>query len=169
MPSTLSSLERVLMALSHEAPARVPLALWGSTYGLIDSLYRRLRSHLGLSRDGEILMRPRKGHTVNFMDDRLLDALGTDVRYVWSKATDLNSPLNGSGPDLFGVEFQKTGFQVHPIHFPLAQADMNVVTSYKMPDAVALVDRSFARQRAKDLREKTECAVVARAPNSFGL
>jgi uroporphyrinogen decarboxylase len=169
MPQALSSRERVLMALNHEEPDRVPLALWGSTYGLIDNLYRRVRNHLGLTSDGEILMRPRKGHTVNYMNDRLLDALGIDVRYVWSKATDVNSPLNGSGPDLFGVEFQRTGFQVHPIKFPLAEATLDEVEKYKMPDAASLVDRVFARERAKALREKTACAVVARAPNSFGL
>src|SRR2546428_1784384 len=140
MPQSLSSRERVLMALSHEEPDRVPLALWGSTYGLIDSLYRRVRNHLGLSSDGEILMRPRKGHTVNYMNDKLLDALGVDVRYVWSGATDINSPLNGSGPDLFGVEFQKTGFQVHPVRFPLGDASFEDVEKYKMPDAAALVD-----------------------------
>jgi uroporphyrinogen decarboxylase len=169
MPSTLSHRDRVLTALRHEEPDCVPLALWGSTYGLIDGLYRRVRNHIGLGAGGEILMRPRKGHTVNYMDDRVLEALDIDTRYVWSGATDRNSPLNGIGPDLFGVEFQKTGYQVHPVRFPLADAGLEAVAAYAMPDAASLVDRDLVRTRARELRRTTDCAVVARAPNSFGL
>jgi uroporphyrinogen decarboxylase len=169
MPPSLSHRERVLMALAHEEPDRVPLALWGSQYGLIDGLYRRVRNHLGLAAEGEILMRPRKGHTVNYMNDRLLERLDIDVRYVWSGATDVNSPLGGVGPDLFGVEYQKTGYQVHPVKFPLADASLEDVERYRLPDPAALVDRAAARERARMLREKTDYAVIARAANSFGL
>lgn len=169
MPTQLSHRERVLAALRHEEPDLVPLALWGSAYGLIDGLYRRVRNHLALGTEGEILMRPRKGHTVNYMNDRILETLDVDVRYVWSMATDINSPLNGMGPDLFGVEYQKTGFQVHPVKFPLADASADEIAAYRMPEAAPLVNREFARARAREIREKTDCAIVARAPNSFGL
>jgi uroporphyrinogen decarboxylase len=165
----LSHRERVLAALNHEEPDRVPLALWGSAYGLIDGLYTRLRDHLGLDSAGTIRMRPRKGHTVNYMDDRILEILDVDVRYVWSGATDLNSPLRGVGPDLFGVEFEKTGYQVHPVRFPLAEAGIDEVLAYRMPEAEPLVDRAAARRRALHLRETTDCAIIARAPNSFGI
>ncbi|MGH9361349.1 MAG: uroporphyrinogen decarboxylase family protein [Thermoanaerobaculia bacterium] len=161
--------ERVLAALRHEEPDRVPLALWGSAYGLIDGAYTRVRKHLGLDPSGAIRMRPRRGHTVNFMDDRVLDLLDVDVRYVWSGATDLNSPLRGVGKDLFGVEFEKTGYQVHPVRFPLAEAGEAEAADYRMPDPDPLVDRPAARERARELRRSTDCALIARAPNSFGL
>ncbi len=165
----LSHRERVLAALRHEEPDRVPLALWGSTYGLIDGLYTRVRDQMGLDRNGAIRMRPRKGHTVNYMDDRILEILDVDVRYVWSGATDVNSPLRGVGKDLFGVEFEKTGYQVHPVKFPLADATLAEIADYRMPAAEPLVDRVTARSRARMLRETTDCAIIARAPNSFGL
>ena len=165
----LSHRERVLAALRHEEPDRVPLALWGSAYGLIDGLYTRMRDHLGLDREGAIRMRPRKGHTVNYMDDRVLEALDVDVRYVWSGATDVNSPLRGVGPDLFGVEFEKTGYQVHPVRYPLAEAGEAEVLDYRMPEVEPLVDRAAARERARRLRETSDHALIARAPNSFGL
>src|SRR5687767_10967965 len=159
--------ERVLAALRHEEPDCVPLALWGSAYGLIDGLYTRMRNHLGLDHSGTIRMRPRHGHTVNYMDDRILELLDIDVRFVWSGATDINSPYRGVGKDLFGVEFEKTGYQVHPVKFPLADANAAEIADYRMPEAEPLVDREGARRRARLLRETTDCAVIARAPNSF--
>jgi uroporphyrinogen decarboxylase len=165
----LSHRERVLATIRHEEPDRVPLALWGSAYGLIDGLYTRMRKHLGLDHSGTIRMRPRMGHTVNYMDDRVLEILDVDVRYVWSGATDVNSPLRGVGKDLFGVEFDKTGYQVHPVQFPLAEAGAAEIADYRLPEAAPLMDLEAARGRARRLRETTDCAIIARAPNSFGI
>jgi len=169
MKASLSHRERVLAALCHEEPDSVPLALWGSAYGLIDGMYTRMRKSLRLDVEGAIRMRPRMGHTVNYMDDRILEILDIDVRYVWSGATDVNSPYRGQGPDLFGVEYEKTGYQVHPVRFPLAKASEGEIADYRMPRLEGLVDREMARRRARQLRETTDCAVIARAPNSFGI
>ena len=39
--------ERVLTALAHQEPDRIPLALWGSAYGITDGLYHNLLRELG--------------------------------------------------------------------------------------------------------------------------
>jgi len=86
---------RVQTALSHLEPDRVPLALWGGPYGLVDPLYYKLVDRLGL---GEPLLPIREGHTVNHMDDRLLEALGVDTRYIWPGASP-TSPTHPSDKD----------------------------------------------------------------------
>jgi hypothetical protein len=80
---------RVKTALAHETPDRVPLALWGGPYGLVDPLYFQLVEKLNL---GEPVAPIREGHTVNHIDDRLLDALGTDTRLIWPGASPTRPP-----------------------------------------------------------------------------
>jgi uroporphyrinogen decarboxylase len=75
---------RVQTALAHQEPDRVPLAFWGGPYGLVDPLYIQLVEKLDL---GEPTPPFREGHTVNYMDDRLLGALGTDTRLIWPGAS----------------------------------------------------------------------------------
>ena len=72
--------ERVLAALNHQEPDRVPLALGGGPYGIIDDLYLKLVKTLNL---GEPVKPFRAGHSISYMDDRLLEALGIDTRYCW--------------------------------------------------------------------------------------
>ena len=84
----MTSKERVLTAIRREEPDRVPTALWGSYYTLNDDTYFNMLSHLNL---GEPVppFRKLKPRNSNYYDERVLDALDTDVRYVWSGFTDL--------------------------------------------------------------------------------
>jgi hypothetical protein len=72
--------ERVLAAIKHQESDRIPTALGGGPYGLVDDLYLRLVQHLGL---GKPVHPFRSGHNISYMDDRLLERLGTDIRYCW--------------------------------------------------------------------------------------
>src|SRR3974377_1090599 len=83
--------ERILTALAHQQPDRVPAAIWGSAYGITDTLYFELLKELKLGDPVSPFLR-RMGHTVNYYDDRVLDALDTDVRHVWLGLTDLGGP-----------------------------------------------------------------------------
>ena len=76
----MKPVERVRTALEHQEPDRVPTALWGGPYGLVDELYFKMLDYLGL---GSPVQPFRAGHNISYMDDRLLDKLGTDTRYVW--------------------------------------------------------------------------------------
>lgn len=101
--------ERVMTALEHQEPDRVPLALWGGPYGLVDPLYEALLKELKL---GDPLPPIREGHTVNHMDDRLLEALGVDTRMIWPGASP-SSPTHSSAEedliyDDFGQPWKRT-------------------------------------------------------------
>ncbi|HEX7974466.1 MAG TPA: hypothetical protein VF498_08670, partial [Anaerolineales bacterium] len=95
MPS-MTPRERVLTALNHQEPDRVPAALGGGPYGLVDAVYLKLVRTLGL---GQPVPPFRTGFSISYMDDRLLDRLETDIRYVWPGALP-NSPTRpGEEPD----------------------------------------------------------------------
>lgn len=101
--------ERVKKALAHEKPDRVPLALWGGPYGLVDSLYMALLEKLQLGKPTPPI---RSGHTINYLDDRVLEALGIDTRYIWPGASP-SSPTHVSSDgnlvyDDFGQPWQRT-------------------------------------------------------------
>lgn len=100
---------RVKTTLSHRQPDRVPLALWGGPYGLVDPLYFQLVDLLGLPQPVAPI---REGHTINHIDDRLLEALGTDTRLIWPGASP-SSPTHPSADgeliyDDFGQPWKRT-------------------------------------------------------------
>lgn len=101
--------DRVLMALSHMEPDRVPTSLWGGSYGVVDPLYKELVNKLNL---GSPLPPIRSGHTVTHIDDRLLDVLATDTRMIWPGASP-SSPTHISEDgeyvcDDFGQPWKRT-------------------------------------------------------------
>lgn len=107
------SKERILTALNHEEPDRVPLALWGGPYGLVDPLYKKLVSNLNL---GSPLPPIRKGHTVNHMDDRLLEALGVDTRMIWPGAAPSSPTHILAEGDLIYDDFGQPWKRTHPYY-----------------------------------------------------
>lgn len=160
--------QRVLATIEHQEPDRVPLALWGSAYGITDPLYFRLIEYLGL---GEPVapFRERRGHSVNYYDDRVLEALGVDVRYVWCGFTDLAGPPAGGGLDAWGIGWKQSGLYLSPVENPLAEAGLREIEMYPFPQGKAFMRLEEMRQRAIYLRNETDCAVVGRAVDSYGL
>ena len=121
--------ERVLKTLLHEEPDRIPVALWGGSYGLVDPLYKKLVEKLNL---GSPLPPIRFGHTVTHIDDRLLDALGTDTRMIWPGASP-SSPTHVSEDgglvfDNFGQPWKRT--------FPYYSATDGLLKEYGTIDAI---------------------------------
>jgi len=104
---------RVIKALAHEVPDRVPLALWGGPYGIVDPLYKSLVDELDL---GEPIQPIREGHTVNHLDDRLLDALGTDTRLIWPGASPSSPTHPSEEGDLIYDDFGQPWKRTHPYY-----------------------------------------------------
>ena len=159
--------ERVLTAINHREPDRVPTAVWGSAYGITDALYFELLQGLKLG-DPVPPFRRRLGHTVNYYDDRVLDALDTDVRHVWLGFTDLGGPARGGAIDAWGVGWTQTGIYLGPTDYPLENATVEDLDRLAWPDVDQLMRRAELRERAKVLKEKTDFAVVGRACDSYG-
>ncbi|MEA3345941.1 MAG: uroporphyrinogen decarboxylase family protein [Chloroflexota bacterium] len=160
--------ERVLTAIRHQEPDRVPTALWGSAYGITDPLYYGLLDHLGLGTPVSPF-RSRRGHSVNHYDDRVLEALDTDVRYVWLGFTDLGGPPAHGGLDAWGVGWEQADIYLTATGHPLAQATVEDLEEYAWPDVERLIRRDELREQARTLHTETDYAVVGRAVDSYGL
>jgi len=165
----MTSKERVLTAIRREEPDRVPTALWGSYYTLNDDTYFNMLSHLNL---GEPVppFRKLKPRNSNYYDERVLDALDTDVRYVWSGFTDLGGArMDGDNRDAWGVEWQRSGPHISSVNPPLKGATLEQVEEYPWPDPERYIDKELIKERMAYIkREYPNHAVAARAVNSYG-
>jgi len=133
----MNAKERVYKALAHEAPDRVPMALWGGPYGIVDPLYEGLVDLLGL---GSPLPPIREGHTVNHMDDRVLSALDVDVRFIWPGAAPSDPRHISKHDNLIYDDFGQPWKRTHPYYSAtdgiLKDADSleEIETFVKWPD-----------------------------------
>lgn len=167
MPKQMTPRERVLAALHHQEPDRVPTALWGSYYTLQDQTYFDLLEYLEL---GEPVppFRRFKTRNSNYIDDRVLERLGTDTRCVWSGFTDLGGARPGEMKDAWGVTWKRMGDYVTAIDAPLADATIDDVEGYQWPDVERYLTLDALRARLKALRQQGDYAIVTRAVNSYG-
>lgn len=159
---------RVLRTLNHQTPDRVPLALWGSWYGVTDSLYFDALDALGW--EPVAPFRPEKTHSVNYYDDRLLAHLGCDVRYIDPGASTLTSQLRPDGTDAWGLRYRRSGLYRAAASFPLENATVDEVLTFPMPSAEEVIREKplLERLRAIDALDD-EYAIGGRAVASYGL
>jgi uroporphyrinogen decarboxylase len=161
--------ERMRAALEHREPDRVPTALGGGPYSLTDDVYLRLVPLLGL---GDPVAPFRTGHNVSYMDDRVLDRLGTDARYVWPTLSPSDStPLDGEAfVDGYGQRWKRAFPYFYPDTGMLADvADIDGIDELvTWPDPADPRWTSGVRERARLLHEETDCFVVARMVTSHG-
>ena len=159
--------QRVLSAVNHIEPDFVPTAIWGSTHGITDPLYFELLKQLGLG-DPVPPFRRMKSHTVNYYDDRVLEALDIDVRHADCGFTDLGGPRRGGGKDCWGIRYDETGIYLTAVDHPLQDATSEDVEHYPFPDVQKYMRLDEFAERVIFLKERTDYAVVGRAFDSFG-
>jgi uroporphyrinogen decarboxylase len=81
----MQSRQRILTAINHQEPDRVPFDLGGTVVtGIQAKAYRRLRNYLGLP-DREIIISDIR-QQLAMVDDDVLEILGVDVRNVSPKS-----------------------------------------------------------------------------------
>ena len=168
---SLSARQRVCLALEHQEPDRLPVAIGGGPYGIVDELYLKLVALLGL---GDPVAPFRQGHSISYMDDRLLEYLGSDLRYV-SPGLLPNSPSRPGGePDTFLDSFGQVWKRAAPYYYA-TQGILTDASEIKQIDEIVnwpdVTDPAWTqgvRERAKFLHENTESFVVARMVASHG-
>jgi len=166
----LTHRERVRLALDHQEPDRVPTTFWGGTCGILDEKYLQLIEVLDLGKPVEPF---RKGHSVCYMDDRVLEILKTDTRYIWPGASphSVNRPTERADTLLDG--FGQPWIYHAPYHHPgkgiLAEAEIDEIeTLVQWPDTSDPRWTAGVHDRAQQLREGTDYFVIARMVTSYG-
>jgi uroporphyrinogen decarboxylase len=169
MKETMTSRERVLKAINHEIPDRVPIDLGGFQTGIHKKAYAELLAYLGLKEEMvtldpvQQLARP---------SEEILKRFRVDVRYVCAH-----------GPESFkgGIEQNKRGGRLwHDLkdefgvvwsmpddqqlymdisHHPLADATVEDIADYPFPDGSDTTRFSGVREDALKVRDETPYAV----------
>lgn len=158
----MNSRERVLTALAHQEPDRVPVTLGGAASSFTDAAYFQLKDYLGIKGD----IKPyRYGHTGTYYDDRILAALGIDYRYLMLTYPDdshLTYLPDGSFIDHWGIRREERDGYVSRVGHPLAGASVEDLEDYPWPFPSPRLAEGI-QDRAKYLYEEVDCAIVVRA------
>ncbi len=169
--ASMTSRERVLAAINHQEPDRIPTAIWGGPYGIVDEVYLQLVERFSL-RDPVPAF--RTGHTISYIDDRVLDHLDTDTRYVWPGLMPSSPRFESEDePGLFYDSFGQTWKRALPYYYTtegvLKEAEIDDIDRIvTWPDPQDPAWTVGVRERARMLKENTNAFVIARQITSHG-
>ncbi len=168
----MTSRERVLKALNHEEPDRVPIDLGGNQTGIHKFAYRALIDHLGIHDNLTIMDAVQQ---LAEPCEAVLERLHVDTRYLsagaaadWKggiKRNERNGRIWHDLKDEFGVVWSMP--DNHPLymdisHHPLADATIADLRDYPFPTGNDPGRFAGLRERALALRADTPYAVVGR-------
>jgi uroporphyrinogen decarboxylase len=168
----LTSRERFTLALSHQKTDRVPADLGGlsTTIRTID-LYQRLRAFLGL---------PPVERVRHFLDEHVipdedvLTALKIDTRYI---RTGAGKNWRRERIDQYTVRDEWGTVWTKPPHLtyasvvdhPIKEPSAEALRMYSFPDPEDPGRYEGLREKAKELLENTDYAIVADYPTGAGI
>jgi uroporphyrinogen decarboxylase len=166
----MTSRQRILTAINHQEADRVPVALGGGPYGLVDDLYFRLLQYFDL---GAPVKPFRTGHNISYLDDRLFERLEIDTRYVWPGDSPSSPAKATEDPDLFldgyGQPWRRALPYYYAVNGILAEASMDQIDEIVTWPVAADPRWSMGVQaRAQTLKESTDYFIVARMVTSHG-
>jgi uroporphyrinogen decarboxylase len=170
MPNeTMTSRERVITALNHEEPDRVPIDLGGFQTGIHKNAYKELNSYLGINE--EFMMLDPVQQIVK-PSETILNKLHVDIRYITAHGPDSfkggieknvrNGRLWHDLKDEFGVVWSMPDDQqlyMDISHHPLAQAGINDIDGYPFPDGSDKTRFSGVRESAMKLHNESDYAI----------
>jgi uroporphyrinogen decarboxylase len=167
--SEMTPRERVITALTHQEPDRLPISIGGSAHKLTDPTYFRLLEHFGIEKPVEPVL---TGNSFSYNDNRVLDALGTDVRYLH-----MHPPReyyaakhpDGSYEDWWHLTFKKMGDQYMYVHGPLGDATITDLEGFPWPEPMEPGRVEGLREEARQIYEETDYAIAAYRPTPAGL
>jgi uroporphyrinogen decarboxylase len=164
------SRERIITTLQHNQPDCVPLSLGGTAHKLSDSRYELLKRHFGIT--GESPQR-LTGAYLSYSDNRVLDALGTDVRYVHLRAPtgyNKNKFPDGTWVDEWGLTHRVLANGFYELGgTPLADATVETIEHYPWPDPRDPARVAGLAEEVLDLYQHTPYAIAAYRPTLSGI
>jgi uroporphyrinogen decarboxylase len=167
---TMTSRDRVLRALRHEQPDRIPIDLGGNQTGIHKFAYQALIAHLGIEDEIQIVDAVQQ---LAQPCEALLERLHVDTRYIRAGAAAgfqgaiVKNTREGEVwndlTDEFGVTWSmpdSNPFFMDISHHPLAHASIEDLRDYPFPKGDDPGRFEGLRERALLLRNETPYAVV---------
>lgn len=168
---SLSHRERVIKALSHQEPDRVPFDLGSTANSSIHILaYQKLKAYFGIEAEDTIIHKMMQTAAVH---EPVLQALDIDLRMVGPRAPDSKPdiPVGEDGyQDEYGVVRRKPPSSLYydmvksPLAGPITIQD---IVNFPFPDPADPGYTRGLRQRLLHYRENTDYAIVLRLPSVF--
>ncbi len=158
--------ERVLTALSHKEPDRVPLDLWGSDSRLLNQFYFKVLKHLGWEGLGE---KVRPGKTAEYVDYRLSDYLDVDFRHLHigkPKHFEKHTDAHGNTFDEWGVGSKKIGEYTTVTSHPFREPDVAAIAKHPWPRIADPGRIGGLAAQARHWHERTDYCITTTAPVS---
>jgi uroporphyrinogen decarboxylase len=171
MTKTLTSRERVLMALEHREPDRVPIDLGGNQTGIHKVAYQNLLHHLGRQEEITIMDLVQQ---LALPSEPVLERLHVDTRYVWAQGAasfkggvverQRDGRLWHDFTDEFGITWSMPDDS--PLYFdishsPLAGLSLEEIQRYPFPRGDDPTRFEGLRDRILRLKRETPYAVVS--------
>lgn len=165
----MTSRQRVLTALNHQEPDRVPIDLGGFQTGIHKKAYESLLEHLGLHDDITIMDPVQQ---LAKPCEELLQKFHVDVRYITAHGPDSfqggieqnrrDGRLWHDLKDEFGIIWSMPDDQqlyMDISHHPLANATIDDIADYPFPNGGDRSRFSGVREQALQLRKETPYAL----------
>ncbi len=172
----MNSRQRVLAAIDHKEPDKVPVDLGGTICSTITATaHKQLKKFLKIDKEGEIITNPLLD-VVQPLDE-ILELFETDCRTVRLKApSDSGSgsekrvgyiqkslsdrPRGDEILDEHGTTWRKCGYDYSPVAYPLHDAELSDIDKYSWPDPYAPGRTEGLRREAEKLRENTDFCIL---------
>ena len=168
---SLSHRERVIKALSHQEPDRIPFDLGSTANSSIHILgYQKLKAYFGIEAEDTIIHKMMQTVAVH---EPVLQALDIDLRYAGPGAPDSKPdiPVGEDGyQDEWGVIRRKPPSSLYydmvksPLAGPITIQD---IVNFPWPDPSDPGYTRGLRERLLYYRENTDYAIVLRLPSVF--
>lgn len=165
----LTPRERVIKALNHKEPDRVPIDLGGFQTGIHKNAYKALINYLGIKEDIEMLdpvqqiVKPCETILQKFyIDIRYITAHGPDSFRGGIEKNERNGRIWHDLKDEFGVVWSMPDDQMLYMdisHHPLANARIEDIAAYPFPDGSDRSRFTGVRDTALKLHNETDYAV----------
>ena len=159
----MNSRERVNKAINFKEPDRIPID-WGQgiVTGIHEKAYRNLLDYLGWD---EVIVMSDPVQRLAMPSEKVLEYFNVDTRYIflnppsgWKYETD----DEGKWYDEFGAKYYRTENYCDFREYPLANAvTIDDLKQFKFRDPEDPARFKGLREKAKDLYENTEYALVA--------
>jgi len=156
----MDSRERLLTALKHQEPDRIPIDLGGLPSGIEVEAYDNLKKLIGFQGETKTFVRDHAE-----IDEPVLERFGVDTRYIRIKPPrgyTRTLDKNNSYADIWGTRWAKPPSSLYwdMVDYPIKEPTMEALRNYSWPDPddPGLVEG--LRERAKKLYETTGYALV---------
>jgi uroporphyrinogen decarboxylase len=157
--------DRLIKALNHQEPDRVPIDIGSIGGGITDVAYYGLKDLLGISGDEGTSIKANL--TVEEFDERVLADLDVDIRHIGlrgpsRRAARVQHP-DGSSVDEWGIVSRKVGYYNQIVENPLRKASLGEIERYRGPDPGDPGRVLGLKERARRLTQETDFGLSAKS------